>query len=288
MVYSRDGDNVNSQFSSTGLRHMRMVLSVLGTGTQPAPLPPDCHPRQTGNGKTNQYTFDDYKRDIELRASFFKPEKVVITPALLPPHPNKFATLLLKAKTEGRETDGEGDKREKMDNGERKMEDEEGGGDASVLESTIGSPSSSLPAATLEDRDVDHTTAPSSVEGESHSRKSPSLCRSYASLDGSAHDSSLTSYQVPRYHEHSTPLMRGVADDGHKGVESMERTEKKEERLSLTPVRQKEDDTSKPRPLVCVRQCHCSIICPPLCTHTHTLSFPLRPSRHTHNETTPT
>ena len=257
MVYSRDGENVNSQFSSTGLRHMRMVLSVLGTGTQPAPLPPDCHPQQTGNGKTNQYTFDDYKRDIELRASFFKPEKVVITPALPPPHPSKFAALLLKGKAGGRETDSEGDKREKMDNGERKMTDEEGG-DASVLESAIGSPSSSLPAATQEDQDMDHATAPSSMEDESHLKKSPSLCRSDASLDGSTHDSSLTSYQVPRYHEHSTPLMRGVADDGHKGVESMERTKKKEERLSLTPVRQKKDDTSKPRPLVCVRQCHCT------------------------------
>lgn len=81
------------KFSSTGLQQMRTVLNMLGStypGTQPV-LPPVCHPTRETKSLTHHYSVEDHKNDVELRATFFSNEKVVITPAALPPHPLRAA-----------------------------------------------------------------------------------------------------------------------------------------------------------------------------------------------------
>jgi len=81
------------KFSSTGLQQMRTVLNMLGStypGTQPI-LPPICHPTRETKSLTHHYSVEEHKNDVELRATFFSSEKVVITPAALPPHPLRAA-----------------------------------------------------------------------------------------------------------------------------------------------------------------------------------------------------
>lgn len=256
MAYSRDGRSENSQFSTTGLQHMRTVLSMQNTGTQPL-LPPLCHPSSDRLNKTTPYTLEDHKRDVELRATFYKPEKVVITPVLPPPHPSKLAALLLKAEADTEDTsderrDGQG----KADSG-KKLEKSVGEGHDScstTLKSIADSPSRlSCSSVTAE---TQFSKAESCPDSE---RKSPSVCRSDVSLDGSIHDSSLTSYQIPGgRHGHSTPVPVGMdgASLSEEGEESIkERAEPTRERegtpLSLTPVKvKKKATTPKPRPLL--------------------------------------
>ena len=70
---------------------MRTVLSMLSSvhsGTQPI-LPPLCRPTRETN--THYYTAEDHKKDIKLRSTFFKANKVVVTSATVPPHPQKVA-----------------------------------------------------------------------------------------------------------------------------------------------------------------------------------------------------
>ena len=262
MVYSREGESENAQFSSTGLQHMRTVLGMVNMDTQPV-LPPVCHPTSDRLNKTNPYTFEDYKRDMEQRAGFFRPDKVVITPALPPPHPSKLAALLLKAGADTA-TDASNigkEEKDKIDCGKdlKKNGAEEEGNDSCTTtppKSANGSPSLSLmTAATIKTQMARDVGGDSSAlqDERCHSRKSPSLCRSDVSLDGSVHDSSLTSYQVPFCHGHSTPLVRGVASG--EGEESVKEGEGSlgEETLSLTPVMtKKKETTSKPRPLLVI------------------------------------
>lgn len=244
VVYSVNGESENVQFSSLGLEHMRTVLAMVNMGTQPI-LPPACHPSQTKGNKTHPYTHEDYKRDIEIRASFFNSDKVVITPAFPPPHPSKFAALLAKPETADV---NDAEKKTNLEEGSDKeghrggREEAERGG-STVLESAgsspcLSSPSSLTAAAVLKD----HVPG-STLEDKGHLRKSPSLCPSDISVDGSVHDLSLTSYQVPVGHEHSTPVVRGVAKD------NVGRDEQEEEEHSLTPVK-KDEKPSKPRLLV--------------------------------------
>ena len=269
ITYSRDGGSESSQFSTTGLQHMRTVLSMQSSGTQPV-LPPLCHSSSDRLNKTTPYTFEDFKRDVELRATFFKPEKEVITPTLLPPHPSKLAALLLRAGA-GTEDAGKGriDEQAKADAGKKLEKNEKEGHDsvcATTPSKSVGdSPSllscSSVTAATIktqlqktDDDLVDVKEDSSALQGEScppySLRKSPSLCRSDVSLDGSSlHDSSLTSYQVPSgCHEHSTPVGRGGAS-GEEGTEPAR--DREGTPLSLTPVKgKKKETTPKPRPLL--------------------------------------
>lgn len=275
MAYSRDGGSENSQFSTTGLQHMRTVLSMESSGTQPV-LPPLCHPSSDRLNKATPYTLEDFKRDVEQRATFFNPEKVVITPTLPPPHPSKLAALLLKAEAATEDGgSGMGDEKGKADCG-NKIKEEEQCHDSSATspsKSAGGSPSlpscSSVTAAVIKtqiqkaDDLVDAKEVSLALQDErctSHSsRKSPSLCRSDVSLDDSLHDSSLTSYQVPGgCHGHSTPVGRGGASGGAGKEEEesiKEGAEPERDRegtpLSLTPVREKKKATTpKPRPLL--------------------------------------
>lgn len=268
MTYSRDGASENTQFSTTGLQHMRTVLSMESMGTQPI-LPPLCHPASDRLNKTTPYSLEDFKRDVELRATFFKPDKVIITPVLLPPHPSKLAALLLKA-----EADTSNTKKDGQGNGEKKHEEEEHDSCAVISsESVSGSPSHLMPSVTEAAMittqtlagDVGDATTISSTKGDSLSlqdercdslRKSPSLCRSDVSLDGSIHDSSLTSYQVPSScHGHSTPVGRGGASGEGEGPTAGNREGTP---LSLTPVKRKKETTPKPRPLLVNMQFFCS------------------------------
>ena len=273
MAYSRDGGNENSQFSTTGLQHMRTVLSMENMGTQPV-LPPLCHPSSDRLNKTTPYTLEDFKRDVELRATFFKPEKVVITPTLPPPHPSKLAALLLKVEAD---TDGASnvrrDEQGKADSGKKLEKSEEKGHDSCATtpsKSVSGSPcllspSSVTAAIKTQVQKADDAKEDSSALQDERchhpSRKSPSLCQSDVSLDGSLHDSSLTSYQVPGgCHGHSTPVGRGRAsDDGEESIK--EGTEPARVRegtpLSLTPVKGKKETTPKPRPLLVCIHVHC-------------------------------
>ncbi len=274
ITYSRDGGSESSRFSMTGLQHMRTVLSMENTGTQPV-LPPLCHPSSDRLNKTTPYTFEDFKRDVELRATFFKPEKAVITPTLPPPHPSKLAALLLKAGPGTKDaSEGRRDDPAKEDSGKKLEKNEKEGHDSCTTTPSKSlsddSPSllsySSATAATIKtqfpkaDDSVDVKEDSSALRGERcplySERKSPSLCRSDVSLDGSLHDSSLTSYQLPGgCHGHSTPVGRGGAS-GEEGEESIkEGPEPARDRegtpLSLTPVKgKKKDTTPKPRPLL--------------------------------------
>ena len=260
VAYSREGERENAQFSSVGLNHMRTVLSMMNVGTQPL-LPPVCHPQTTRTNRTNPYSFDDYKRDVELRASFFKPDTVVITPALPPPHPHKFTAQLLKSKAAGESVDTNQREEEEAKKSEEKKEEVNEGSATEIPKVVSGSPPSSPPpsspppsspplsstAASVKDKEQLGGTVTTPIEDKGHTRKSPSICRSDASFDNSVNDSSLTSYQPPRYHGHSTPMVVGVAGDSSEGVEPME----EEKKVSLTPVRQKiRGDTTKRRPLV--------------------------------------
>lgn len=247
-MYSVDGESENVQFSSLGLKHVRTVLAMVSMGTQSV-LPPVCHPSPTKGNKTHQYTFEDYKRDMEIRANFFNSDKVVITPALPPPYPSKFAALLAQPETADvnateKKTNLEEGSDGKGHEGGREEAECGGSSHTTVVESAgsspcLSSPSSLTAAAMLKDHVVGST-----LEDKGHLRKSPSLCRSDISLDDSVRDSSLTSYQVPADHEHSTPVVRDVAK------EIVEEEEQEEAELSLTPVKKKDDKSSKPRPLV--------------------------------------
>ena len=265
MAYSRDGKSENTQFSTTGLQHMRTVLSMENMGTQPI-LPPLCHPTSDRLNKTTPYTLEDFKRDVELRATFFKPGKVVITPALPPPHPNKLAALLLKAKADASNAKRD-DQGNKADDGQKleKKEEKEGHDSCAITPSKSVSSSPSLQTSSTVTAAINRTqmagdlgdaTTSSSTKGDSSAlqdercdseRKSPSLCRSDISLDGSLHDSSLTSYQIPSgCHGHSTPVGRGGASgEGEGPAGDQEGTP-----LSLTPVKRKKETTPKPRPLL--------------------------------------
>ena len=64
------------------------MLSSVHSGTQPI-LPPLCRPTRETN--THYYTAEDHKKDIKLRSTFFKANKVVVTSATVPPHPQKVA-----------------------------------------------------------------------------------------------------------------------------------------------------------------------------------------------------
>ena len=81
------------RFSTTGFQQMRAVLNMLSsayTGTQPI-LPPLCHATRETKSLNHHYSAEDHKNDVEIRATFFGNEKVVITPAALPPHPLRAA-----------------------------------------------------------------------------------------------------------------------------------------------------------------------------------------------------
>lgn len=217
------------------------------------------------------YSFEEYKRDMELRASFFPPDKVVITPALPPPHPDKFTALLLKAGVadkngdteEGRERErGEGHEQEGDERGKESEEEfkagdnDDGGGGADLTKSMnsslqLASPMSTAVATSVEEVEADIAVP---LEEKGDSRKSPSICRSDASLNSPVHDSSLTSYQVPSHHEQSTPMVMADVHVGGSESEAVKQTEEEEQReereISTTPVRQKNSTVPKLRPLV--------------------------------------
>ena len=64
------------------------MLRSVHSGTQPI-LPPPCRPTRETN--THHYTAEDHKNDTKLRSTFFKANKVVVTSATVPPHPQKVA-----------------------------------------------------------------------------------------------------------------------------------------------------------------------------------------------------
>lgn len=271
ITYSRDGGSESSQFSSTGLQHMGTVLSMENSGTQLPVPPPLCHPSSDRLNKTTPYTFEDFKRDVELRATFFKPEKAVITPTLPPPDSSKLAALLLKAEADASEGRRDEQAKVHVDSRKKLEKNEKEGCDGfcvtSPSKSVGGSPSllscSSSTAAAInaqiqktDDDLIDVKEDSSAMQSERSSRKSPSLCRSDVSLDGSSlHDSSLTSYQVPSScHGHSTPVGRGGAssEEGEESIkEGVEPARDREGTpLSLSPVKGKKEATPKPRPLL--------------------------------------
>ena len=274
VAYSRVGGSENVQFSSVGLHHMRTVLGMEIVGTQPN-LPPVCHATSERLNKTNPYTFEDFKRDVELRASFFKPEKVIVSPLLPPPHPSRVAALMLRAEADA--SCVKGDKQgivQAVRGGEnceknRDTNSSQASRVSTPSKSAVSSPSllstskiatsiiKTQMAGVLEDVPGSSTAgdASSLQDDRCHSRKSPSLCQSDVSLDGSLHDSSLTSYQIPRCHGHSTPVLTGTVTGSGEREEPVKEEEggpEKEESLPLTPLRAGKTKViaPKPRPLL--------------------------------------
>lgn len=204
---------------------MRTVLSMLSSvhsGTQPT-LPPLCHP--TRETSTHHYTAEDHKKDIKLRSTFFKPDKVVITPAMVPPHPQKVAAWYEQMResvtkaTEGSSCQVEDSVQEK----------ETGKGTSHALgEVQVGASRKDLTVMqsrteplNVDDEAEDKTrdqneqkqfpkaTEPSSTALEGDVLMSPPSVQSVSSSgsSGSCREQSLTSYQPPRPTSAHSPLV---------------------------------------------------------------------------------
>ena len=190
---------------------MRTVLSMLSSvhsGTQPT-LPPLCHPTRETN--THLYSAEDHKKDIKLRSTFFKPDKVVITPATVPPHPQKVAAWCEQLRqsvtkaTEGSSCQVEDSLQEKeTGKGTFHTLDEVGAirKDLTVMQSRTEPLNVDDEA---EDRTKDQNehaqaTEPSSTVLEGDVLMSPPSVQSVPSSgsSGSCGEQSLTSYQPPR------------------------------------------------------------------------------------------
>ena len=190
---------------------MRTVLSMLRSvhsGTQPI-LPPLCRPTRETN--TRLYTAEDHKKDTKLRSTFFKANKVVVTSATVPPHPQKVAAwcerlrLSITKATEGSSCQVEGSLQGKDGDGAQVGANRK---DLTVIQSRTE------PLSVDEAKD----TEPLSVdEAKDRTRDQNELEPSFAALEGdvlmsppsvqsvtnpgssgSCGEQSLTSYQSPR------------------------------------------------------------------------------------------
>ena len=91
-TYSRNG---HSDLSESGLQQMRLVLarSLLGTQLQLVPL---CHPPAEGMSRLVCYTVDDFKQNVELRASYLPYQQVIVCPVKPSPSAAKISSTFRK------------------------------------------------------------------------------------------------------------------------------------------------------------------------------------------------
>ena len=193
------------------------MLRGVHSGTQPI-LPPLCRPTRETN--TRHYTAEDHKKDTKLRSTFFKANKVVVTSATVPPHPQKVAAWCERLRlsvTEGSSCQVEDSLQGKDGDGAQVGANRK---DLTVIQSRTEPLSVDDEAKDTEPLNVDEAkdTEPLSVEeAKDRTRDQNELEPSFAALEGdvlmsppsvqsvtspgssgSCGEQSLTSYQPPR------------------------------------------------------------------------------------------